>query len=88
MRKRNLLITLIIGISSLIMFSVTLAQPGGFQLIQHETGLRQDVSTALHFFDEKDAVTRFRDVQLNSNIKSWSAVQEGNEITLNLFPDT
>jgi hypothetical protein len=87
MRKRNLLITLIIGVSNLILFSVTLAQPGGFQLIQHETALRQDVSTALHFFEEKDAVTRFRDVQLNSNIKSLSAVKQGDEITLNLFPD-
>jgi hypothetical protein len=88
MKLKVLLKTFIISFSSLIVFSVAQAQFGGFPLIQYETVVRQDVSTALHFFDEKDAVTRFRDVQLNSNIKSWSAVQEGNEITLNLFPDT
>jgi len=87
MKLKTLLLALIISLLCLIIPTRTNAQTNEFQLITYETGSRQDVGTALHFFDNNDAVTRFREVELSDNIKSLSVVKTYDRIDLNLFPD-
>jgi len=87
MKTGNLLIALIISILYLIIPTNALAQFKEHKLIEYETGLRQDISTALHFYENKDAVTRFREVVLNNNLKSLFTVETEDIIHLKLFSD-
>ena len=48
---------------------------------------KQDVTEALHFFEQKDAVIRFAEVGLNPALKSAEVVSSESEIQLNLFED-
>lgn len=86
MKTKHLLLVIIIGFAGMINPEAR-AQVNEFQLIKHETEVRQDLSTALHFFENKDAVTRFREVDLSENIKSLFAVEPEDRIVLNLFSD-
>ena len=88
MKLKTLLLALLISFLCLIVPTRTNAQANEFQLINYETVSRQDVGTALHFFDHKNAVVRFREVQLNDNIKSLSVMKTDDRIMLNLFPGT
>ena len=86
MKTKHLLLVIIIGFAGMINPEAR-AQVNEFQLIKHETELRQDLSTALHFFENKEAVIRFREVDLSENIKSLFAVEPEDRIVLNLFSD-
>lgn len=84
MKTKMLLITatvLLIGILK------TQAQSRNINLIEHETNIRQDVTTALNFFNDKQAVIRFRDIEINSQIKSFGTISLEDQVVLNLFQD-
>ncbi|MBE0663289.1 MAG: T9SS type A sorting domain-containing protein [Bacteroidales bacterium] len=87
MKPRILLIGLVISLTGLFVTNPANAQFKELQLIEYETNVQQDINTALHFFENKDAVTRFREVELNGNLKSLFTVESEDLINLNLFSD-
>ncbi|TVR42660.1 MAG: T9SS C-terminal target domain-containing protein [Bacteroidia bacterium] len=86
MKTKHLLLVIVIGFAGMI-FPEARAQFNEFQLIKHETDLRQDLSAALHFYENKEAVIRFREVDLSDNVKSLFTVEPEDLIVLNLFSD-
>lgn len=87
MKTRILLIGFVISLTGLYMTTPANAQFKELQLIEFETSVRQDLTTALHFYENKDAVTRFREVEVNGNLKSLFTVETEDLIHLNLFGD-
>jgi hypothetical protein len=87
MKRRILPIGLVIVLTGLFVTNPVNAQFKELQLIENETVVRQDITTTLHFFENKDAVTRFREVELNVNLKSLFTVEPEDHIHLNLFSD-
>jgi hypothetical protein len=87
MKTKILLIGLVIGLTGLFVTNPANAQFKELQLIEFETSVRQDIGIALHFYENKDAVIRFREVEINDNLKSLFTVETNDFIKLNLFSD-
>jgi hypothetical protein len=88
MKTKLFIIAFMISFTGLIMSPHSHAQSNEFLLIKHETIERQDKAAALNFFEHLDAISRFRDVELNEHIQSMNTISVNDLITLNLFSDT
>ncbi len=87
MKTKTFLLAFMISFTAVVISTNSQAQFNEFLLIEHETSERTDKETALNFYEHLDAVSRFREVELNENIKSLYAVAEEDLIILNLFSD-
>ncbi|NLN94584.1 MAG: hypothetical protein GX128_00195 [Bacteroidales bacterium] len=76
MKTKALHISFIISILSLIDLSGTNTRNSDISLRLYETAVRRDVNTALHFLDNKNIVTHFREVQLIEGIRLYSDISE------------
>jgi len=87
---KKIVLFLLFATTSLILLSPTkgFAQSNDLNLIRGETSILQNASTALQFYDDKDAIVRFREVQLNEDLGALAGVKTNDKINLNLFPDT
>jgi len=87
MKFKVYFIMVLTGLWNLVITPDVFARPDEFELIRNQTDQRQDVSTALYFFDFKEAVVRFREVLLSESATTLSVVKTGDLIQLNLFTD-
>jgi PKD repeat protein len=96
--KRHLIFAVCFLVISLIGISQTRSNmdlpetnkhsPQTINLFENSATLRNDPEKSLHFFDQKEAVNRFGEVSLNSDLINISLVQIGDEIALNLFENS
>lgn len=88
MKTKQFIIAFMISFTGLVMSPHSQAQSNEFLLIKHETSERKDKINILGFFEHLDAVTRFREVELNENIKSVYSIAVEDQVILNLFGDS
>lgn len=86
--KSSLFVILLLLASSFELSGFAIERTGrSFNLIQTHIDSVSEKGQHLHFFDEKDAVLRFREIQLNEKVKTRDVIREGDELKLNLFDD-
>lgn len=87
MKSKILFIALIAGITGLIMPTGLTAQTNPFHLIKNETTFEKDTIKNPDLIIRQDGVLRFREVQLDYQIKSLNSISKDDTISLNLFED-
>lgn len=89
MKPRLLLLaTIILGAVLLVLPDDARAQSPYTSIIENETLPGKSINSDLHFFDQKDAVLRYREVRLNNSIKTTFALNADDMLLLNLFENT
>lgn len=56
-----------------------------FRLFSFHSKERSDLDEALHFYENRKAVTRFAEVTVNENLKTSTALNQGDRVVLNVF---
>ena len=83
--KKSLIIFWFVAMQHALMLAGNRQEP--IPLFTYHSFEKTDISEALHFFDQKDAVIRFGEVQLNDRVSLAEEIKEGDELLLNLFDD-
>ncbi len=63
------------------------AQPRSYNLLSERSDPKRKVNDVLSFFDKRNNVLRYSEVQINKKLKSINSVQPGDSLIVNIFDD-